>query len=39
MNIIYISNATCAMFKVQLGIVTTLKETITSKAMRNCHLD
>jgi hypothetical protein len=39
MNIIFICNVTCAMFKVQLGIIPALKETITCKAMRNCHLD
>jgi hypothetical protein len=39
MNIIYICNATHTMFKVQLGIVIALEETITCKVMRNYHLD
>jgi hypothetical protein len=39
MNTKYICNATCVMFKVQLGILTALEYTITSKAMRNYHLD
>jgi hypothetical protein len=39
MNTKYICNATCAVFKIQLGIVIALEETITSKVMRNYHLD
>jgi hypothetical protein len=39
MNIIYICNATHGIFKVQLGIVIALEETITCKAMKNSHLN
>jgi hypothetical protein len=35
MNTKYICNTTCAMFKIRLGIVIALEETITNKVMRN----